>query len=257
MNVVIIEDETLIAKDLVKLLYGIDPQIKVLALLESVEAARAYFASKPAVDLIFSDIQLADGVSFDIFKDTSIDCPLIFTTAYDEYAIAAFKLNSIDYLLKPIEEQELKRAIDKFKKMKEVPRAQDLNEQFRDMLQQLKSGDKKKFKTRFTGHLGKSIVAVPEEQVAYFTKDVIIFLVTLDGKQTVTGFHSLEELEELVNPEKFFRANRQFILNILAVKHIKTHFTGKLQVILKEPLKTEIMVSRERAGEFKKWFEGS
>src|SRR4051794_28056143 len=111
MNIVIIEDETLIVKDLVKLLYSIDPNIKIAAILESVKKASAYFSSRPSVDLIFADIQLADGVSFDIFKDTSIDCPIIFTTAYDEYAIPAFKLNSIDYLLKPIEELELKRAL--------------------------------------------------------------------------------------------------------------------------------------------------
>jgi two-component system LytT family response regulator len=257
MNVVIIEDEALIAKDLMKLLFQIDSKIKVMAVLESVKTAKLYFSSHPSVDLILSDIQLSDGVSFDIFKDSSIDCPIIFTTAYNEYAISAFKLNSIDYLLKPIEEHELKSAIEKFKKNHIGPGENIFNLQFREMIQQLQEGDKKKFKTRFMGHLGKSIVAVREDQIAYFTKDEIIFLVTKDNKQIVTDYHSLEELEELIDTEKFIRANRQFIVNINAIESLKSHYSGKINISLKVPLKAEITVSREKSGEFKRWFEGN
>lgn len=255
MNVVIIEDEMLVAKDLIKLLSKVDQELKVVAVLESVEASKNYFAHKDLPDLIFSDIQLADGVSFDIFKDTTIHCPIIFTTAYDEFAVAAFKLNSIDYLLKPVDEDDLKKALVKFKKV-QGNQGKDLTLQFQQMLEQLK-GEKKKFKTRFTGHLGKAIIAVQEDLVSYFTKDALIFLVTHDNKQIVTDYQSLEELEEMLNPEKFFRANRQYIININAIDNIKTHFTGKLNVTLKEPLKAEVTVSREKAAEFKKWFEGS
>jgi DNA-binding LytR/AlgR family response regulator len=257
MNVVIIEDETLIAKDLKKQLSLIDPAMKVVAMLESVKAAKEYFITKPSVDLIFSDIQLADGVSFDLFKNGQIHCPIIFTTAYNEYAIAAFKLNSIDYLLKPIDQKELETAINKFKKIYDNPDGRDLNLQFHEMLRQLKGIDQKKFKTRFTGHLGKSLVAVQEEQIAYFTKDELIFLVTRDNKQLITDYHSLEELEEVLDPSKYIRANRQYILHLFAIDNIKSHFTGKLLVSLKNPLKDEITVSREKATEFRRWFEGN
>jgi two-component system LytT family response regulator len=256
MNVVIIEDEELIAKDFIKLLSRIDAKIKVAAVVGSVKAANAYFSSHASPDLIFSDIQLADGVSFDIFREIAPSCPIIFTTAYDQYAIQAFKLNSIDYLLKPIEEEELKRALEKFERWKSSGSLQEFSSQFSEMLKDLRGENKIKFKTRFTGHLGKSIVAIQEDQVSYFTKDAIIFLVTQDNKQVVTDYHSLEELEELVNPQKFIRANRQYILHINAIENIKTHFTGKLNITLKAPLTAEITVSREKAGEFKKWFEG-
>ncbi len=255
MKVVIIEDESLVAKDLVKLLSKIEPDFQIVKIIGSVEQAQNYFNSNPMPDLIFSDIQLSDGVSFDLFKDQKINCPIIFTTAYDQYAIAAFKLNSIDYLLKPIDEEDLQHALAKFKKLKNNLNTDLLTQQFQEMMMQLTQKENKKYKNRFTGHLGKSIVAVPEEEVAYFVKNEIIFLVTSDNKQLVTDYQSLDEMESILDPEKFIRANRQYIVSINAIDTIKTHFTGKLSLELKQVSKEEITVSREKASEFKKWLD--
>lgn len=254
MKVVIIEDEALVAKDLVHLLSVVNKDIKVLAILESVEKARKYFAGNPIPDLILSDIQLSDGVSFDIFRNSEIDCPIIFTTAYNEYALSAFRLNSIDYLLKPIDEQELRKALQKFEKIN-APHSQ-LKTQILELVEHFRTGSIGKFKSRFTGHYGKSLIALEEEEVAYFTREEIIFLVGRDNRQVVTDYHSLEDLEACLDPCKFIRANRQYILHLQAIDHVKSHFTGKLNIVLKNPMKTEISVSREKAGEFKRWFEG-
>jgi two-component system LytT family response regulator len=257
MIVVLIEDEPLVAKDLVKLITRVDKEIQIAAVIGSVEAARKYFSTNPMPELIFADIQLADGVSFEIFKEGAISCPIIFTTAYDEYAIAAFKLNSIDYLLKPIDENELINAIAKFRKLTGTTDIQTINERLLEMFRQMGNKGDKKHKSRFTGHYGKSIVAVPAEQIAYFIREEIIFLVTTDQRQIVTDYHSLEEVEELLSPEKFIRANRQYIVNIEAIDNVKAHYTGKLNIALKLPLKAEINISREKSVEFKKWFEGN
>lgn len=256
MKVVVIEDETLVAKDLVKTIGRIDTEIEVAEVLSSVKEAVEYFRSQPEPDLIFADIQLSDGVSFDIFSQVATAAPIIFTTAYDEFAVKAFKLNSIDYLLKPIDETELKKAIIKFRELKNYGSREVFQNQIASLLKDLNAPQQKKYKTRFTGNLGKSLVAVPEDKVAFFTKDVLIFLVTHDGRHITTDYHSLEELDALIDPAKFFRANRQYIISIDAIDNVKSHFTGKLNIELKAPLKADITVSREKAGEFRRWFEG-
>lgn len=257
MKVVIIEDELLVARDLANLLQRIDPHIEVVVILESVQEATNYFKKEVEADLIFSDIQLSDGVSFEIFEKRTIKKPVIFTTAYDEFAIRAFKINSIDYLLKPLDEEDVKRAIEKYKTLFQEKESSFANEYLQRLLKDLQPFNEKKYKTRFSGHLGQALVAIHESQVAYFTKDVLIFLFTLDHQQIITDYHSLEELVDLLDPDSFFRANRQYILHINAIDHIKPHYTGKLLVELKKPLKSEVIVSREKAGEFKKWFEGN
>jgi two-component system, LytTR family, response regulator len=254
MRILIIEDENLIARKLQRLVEKLEPQAEILAIIGSVEKASQYLQNNPTPDLILSDIQLSDGVSFDIFKQAPVECPIIFTTAYDEYAIRAFKLNSIDYLLKPVDEDDLKNAFAKFKKLSPDPKA--VNEQLAQLLHDLTFGkEAKKYKERFMAYYAQTIVPVPENQVAYFVKDELVYLVTTDKRKLVTDYKSLDELQELTNPARFFRANRQYIIHIDAVEGYKNHYTGKLIAKLKDPNSFELDISREKAPIFKTWME--
>ncbi|MDX5320639.1 MAG: response regulator [Bacteroidota bacterium] len=176
MKLVIIEDEHLIANELMALLQQCLPDLEAPEVIESVEAGLAWFKEHPMPDLIMSDIQLSDGVSFDIFEKMEIMAPVIFTTAYDEYALRAFKLNSIDYLLKPIRKQDLMKALEKFKRFQGAMQPDLIRQQFEHLLSDLKTG--KKYKTRFSAHQGQSMVPVQLDKVAGFVKDELIFLLT-------------------------------------------------------------------------------
>jgi Response regulator of the LytR/AlgR family len=252
MTALIIEDEPLVAKDLQKLIAETDPGIQVLATLHSVEASVAWFGQHPAPDLAFFDIQLSDGNSFDIFDRADVRCPVIFTTAYDDYAIRAFKVNSIDYLLKPVDKNDLSRALEKLK-WAVTPGQTDVREQIRDLLAQLAQPEKPKYKERFIAHQGKMNVVVSQQNVACFQKDALIYLVTSDKQQLVTDFETMDELEELLDPSLFFRANRQHFIQLNAVESYRADAYGKLQVKLKAPLQTTVDVSREKAAAFKAW----
>ncbi|HLP12507.1 MAG TPA: LytTR family DNA-binding domain-containing protein [Flavobacteriales bacterium] len=254
MNVVIIEDEPLVAREMQKSIQHIDSSIKILVTLTSVKEAIAWFGKHNAPDLIFSDIQLSDGVSFDIFETLNTDVPIVFTTAFSNYALRAFKLNSVDYLLKPVDGAELKRTLEKFKKINSYAQKLPYGEMIRQVLADYTNKDLKKFKQRFLAHQGSSIIPVDEPDVAMFSFEKIVLLHTRSGKQLVTDYESLDELENLIDPARFFRANRQNILHIDAIESMKTLYTGKLQVMLKNPV-VEISVSREKASSFKQWFE--
>lgn len=255
MKVIVIEDEPLVAKEMVNMLRHIDPSLDILAVLDSVKNALNWLNQNPAPDLIFSDIQLADGTSFDVFSQVKTTTPIVFTTAYSEYTLRAFKLNSIDYLLKPIEADELKKTIEKFKKIRGYAHLPPYDEMLKQMLQDYAQKDQKKYKQRFLAHLGSSLIPVEASEISLFSYDNVVFLHTKDNRQLVTDYHSLDELEELLDPKIFYRANRQHILYVDAVESIKLHHTGKLQVFLKKPLNTEISVSREKAKSFRQWFE--
>jgi DNA-binding LytR/AlgR family response regulator len=256
MKTVIIEDEPLVAKDLQKLLQQIDNQIDILATLGSVESAKKWFKENPEPDLLFMDIQLSDGVSFDLFNWVKIECPVIFTTAYNEYAIRAFKVNSLDYLLKPIDKQELKHALDKFRRLYEnKTELPNLQNRFLQFLQDLK-GEEKKFKERFIVHYKNALIPITTEKIAYFLKDELIYAVTTDNQRLVSQYETLEEIEEVVNPAVFFRATRQHIVHILTIESYKTNFNGKLTLKLQKPHSETIDISREKASIFKKWMEG-
>jgi DNA-binding LytR/AlgR family response regulator len=252
MKAVIIEDEALVAKDLKKSVSEIAGDFEILAILPSLASARKWFAENPEPDLLFMDIQLSDGVSFDLFKTTKINCPIIFTTAYDEYAIRAFKLNSIDYLLKPIDKHELSLAIEKFRNSRQSV-SSHFDDQISAFLKDFTSGDKKKYKERFMVHSGKSLVPILKSNISCFAKEELIFLYTLNNERYLTDFSTMDSLEELLNPEEFYRANRQYIIHADAVTHIKPHFTGKLTIALAAPKNTEIDISREKAAGFKGW----
>lgn len=255
MKVIVIEDEPLVAKEMVNMIGKIDGSIEVLAILDSVKNAVNWLENNPQPDLIFSDIQLSDGTSFDIFGQVKSTVPIVFTTAYSEYTLRAFKLNSIDYLLKPIEAEDLEKTIAKFKKTRNYSALPAYDEMLKQMLQDYAQKDQKKYKQRFLAHQGSSLIPVEVSEVSLFSYDNIVFLHTRDHRQLVTDYHSLDELEELLDPRIFYRANRQIILHIDAVESIKLHHTGKLMVYLKKPSATEISVSREKAKLFRQWFE--
>ena len=255
MTILLIEDEPLVAKNLENLVKEIEPSAVLLATIGSVNEALAWFNQYPEPNLVLSDIQLSDGVSFDIFQEIQPQCPIIFTTAYDEYAIRAFKLNSIDYLLKPIDKDELQSAFEKFKKLTNVV-SNGFKEQLNHLLYDLENRTTlPKFKTRFTAHHQRNIVAVTIERIACFYRDEVIWIQTTDNQRLITDYNSLDEIEELLNPENFFRANRQFIVNKQAIESYRTHFTGKIELKLVVSTKEEIVVSKEKAHQFRGWFE--
>jgi two-component system LytT family response regulator len=253
MKILLIEDEPLVAKNLENLVKQLEPTSTLLATIGSVKETLDWFKNNTEPDLILSDIQLSDGVSFDIFQEIQPQCPIIFTTAYDEYAIRAFKLNSIDYLLKPIDKEELRSAFEKFKKLNN---ADGFKEQLNHLLSDLENRSTlPKFKTRFTAHHQRNIVAVTVERIACFFRDEVIWIQTTDNQRLITDYNSLDEIEELLNPAIFFRANRQFIANKQAIESYRTHFTGKIELKLVVSTKDEIVVSKEKAHQFRGWFE--
>ncbi|RRB07545.1 LytR/AlgR family response regulator transcription factor [Larkinella rosea] len=259
MMILLIEDELLVAKTLARLVRQLEPEAHLEGPLESVRSAVAWFehhraSDLPDPDLILSDIQLSDGVSFDIYREINPQCPIIFTTAYDEYAIRAFKLNSIDYLLKPIEPEELKTAFDKYHRWKQGGNSTHFRDQLRDLLADM-SVPSKKYKHRFTAHYLRNIVPVNENNVAYFCRDELIYLYTMDGQKLVTDYGSLDELEELTDPAVFIRANRQCLVNQNAIAGYQSHYSGKLVVTLKKPVDSELTISKEKAAVFREWFE--
>jgi two-component system LytT family response regulator len=255
MNVIIIEDESLIAKNLQRLLREMEPELNVLAVLDSVAASVSWLNANPHPDLLFVDIQLSDGVSFDIFNRVKVDRPVIFTTAYNEYAIRAFKVNSVDYLLKPIDKELLQTALNKFKQHYQSAPVGGVTEQLKDLMQTLANPAVKKYKERFLAHYKSGIVPLPESKVACFIKETIIYLVTTDNEKLVTDYNTIDEIEEVVNPQKFFRANRQSIIHVDQVETYKKHDTGKIEVHLKCDKTLHVDISREKANDFVNWLD--
>jgi len=255
MNVIIIEDESLIAKNMQRLLKEIDADIKIIAVLDSVASAVKWLNSNTHPDLLFADIQLSDGISFDIFSQVKIDKPVIFTTAYNDYAIRAFKVNSVDYLLKPIDKEYLQAALQKFKKHYQSGLSGDVTVQIKELMKTLANPAEKKYKERFLAHYKSGIVPLAENKVAYFFKDTIIYLVTVDNEKLVTDYSTIDEIEEVVNPQKFFRSNRQSIIQIDQVETYKKHDTGKIEVHLKCDKNLHVDVSREKANDFVNWLD--
>ncbi len=250
MKILIIEDEPLVAKDLKNLVAKLEPGAEVLGPLTSVSASRTWFSSNPIPDLILSDIQLSDGVSFDIFENLNLQCPIIFTTAYDAYAIRAFKLNSIDYLLKPIDDNDLRIALAKYKN---IIKSASIDDQLKSLLGNW-GKEQRKYKERFLSVQRNSLVPVGIDEIIMFHKEELIFIHTHQNEKLISEHPTLDELESLVDPEKFFRVNRQYLIHIQAVARIKTTHKG-LSVQTKHPYNLELEISREKATAFKKWVE--
>jgi len=255
MNALIIEDEYPAAERLEKLIKKLDPHIEIAGVIDSVESAKRWFASEAAVDLIFSDIQLSDGLSFQIFEAFPAHSPIIFTTSYDEYAIKAFRVKSIDYLLKPIKLHELQRAIDKYKNFKGDFSPQVYSQKIDSLIKSLEIRNRT-HKMRFLVKNGEQLIPIHQEQIAYFyTANEMACLVGCDGRQFLID-HTLEELESMIDPLCFFRLNRQFIARVTAIQRIHSYFNGKLKIDLRPETAQEVLVSREKASAFKAWLDG-
>jgi two-component system, LytTR family, response regulator len=249
VRILIIEDEPLVAKDLEMLIRKIEPEVRIDGTLSSVDHAKRWFASNPLPDLILSDIQLSDGISFDIFENLHLNCPIIFTTAFDDYAIRAFKLNSIDYLLKPVDGQELRAALKKYKSLSSES---ILGEQLKSLMSTWGQQSNKKYKERFLTLHRNTLVPVVQNDIAFFHKEELIYVHTMENEKYISEHQTLDEIESLLNPEIFFRVNRQYIIHIQSLGRIKTTHKG-LTVQLKPPFNAEIDISREKAVAFKNW----
>lgn len=254
MKILIVEDEYSVAQNLCDLLKELEPDIQVLAILETVSDALHWLPQHPNPDLGFFDIRIADGDSFEIFEKTKVDFPVIFTTAYDEYALRAFKVNSVDYLLKPVDEKALAAALKKYKSIysdKKVLRQDDLLEVFQD----LRSASLPKYKKSFLVYIKDKILPVSVKRIAYFQlENEIVFCYTHKNEKYLLD-QSLDKIEAQLDPDAFFRANRQFIIARTAVKSAVHHFHRKLKLELSPRSQTEVFVSKNKAGLFKKWLE--
>lgn len=257
MKVFLIEDERLGLDRLTKLLYEVDPQVEVLGHAESVKSAVGWIQNNPTPDLFFMDIELADGQCFDLFKQVEVKVPIIFTTAYDEYALHAFQVNSLDYLLKPIRREELERALKKYGWLKEqFGRATTATVDIDKLVISLKQAQQPKtFRQRFLVKQGQRLFSIEVNDIAWFMAEgKLCFLRTWENQRYLLDY-SLEELAELLDPGSFFRASRNYILHIRAVRNVQPYFNSKLHVQIHpaaEP-QHEVIVSKEKAGEFKKW----
>lgn len=255
MKAVLVEDEKLIATDLKKLLGQCCPDIEIVALLHSLKTVVEWFNTNPAPDLVFMDIQLSDGTSFEIFEKTGLQCPVIFTTAYNEYAMRAFKVNSVDYLLKPIDADELKNAVEKYRKIYQLNGNATLpiKAQLEALVQQIYQ-PQNTHKERFIVHYKNTLMPVDTHQIALFVRDELVFAYTFSGERYIPDqYNTLDEIEQLLPPEQFFRANRHAIINLKAVENYRPDYTGKLHLKLRTPLYPETDISREKAPLFKKW----
>lgn len=251
MKVLIVEDEVPAVRRLQKLLVETDPAVTILASLDSVAAAVDWFSKNLPPDLVCMDIQLSDGQCFEIFEKAKVECPVIFITAYDEYAIQAFKVNSIDYLLKPIDASQLSRSLEKLRKLasKNVPQAHGFDMQA--LLQTLKE-QHPSYRSRFLATVKDKFVSIPADQIFYFTTEhKLTYFITREGKKYLID-SPLDKLEGELNPRQFFRANRQFIVSLHAIAGIHTYFNGKLKIYLRGT-DMEIVISRVKANAFKQW----
>lgn len=245
MNVIIIEDEKPAARLLSRKLEKMN--ISVSQMLHSVEESLKWFSENPQPDLIFLDIQLSDGLSFEIFEKINIKSAVIFTTAYDEYALKAFKLNSIDYLLKPIDEKELQQAISKFRERTQNKQL-DLN-----WVKNMFSSSEKTYKERFSIKIGQQLKIINTSEIeCFFSENKGTYLHTTENRNYLIDT-ILEQLEEELNPKEFFRVSRKFIVSLKAIKEIQIYSNSRLKIILNSYKDDEIIVSRERVSDFKSW----
>lgn len=250
IKLLIIEDEEPAAKRLQKMIQEIEPDVQVLENIVSVSSGIKWLQENESPDLIFSDIQLSDGLSFEIFKRVEVNCPIIFTTAYDQYAIEAFKVNSIDYLLKPIKKDDMEVAINKFKKISSGEKKNNLDLK---KIMEAFSTPNGNYKTRFIVRYGEHIKTIKIEEVAYFyTEDKINFLSTTEGRRYTIDFN-LDNLESMLDPKVFFRINRQYIISIHSIKEMFAYTKSRVLVKLNPTAKHETIVSTERSGDFKLW----
>jgi len=252
MKVLLIEDEPLAAQRLETLVKSLEPSVFILAKLDTVKRAVEWLKSNPPPDLIFMDIQLADGVSFLIFEQCEVKSPIIFTTAYDAYALRAFKVNSIDYILKPVDKDELATALQKFKTMSkgDLQTSALLSNigQAVDLLT-------RRYKSRFVIKVGEHLKTVEVGNILYFySQEKTTFCCTTDNRNLILDF-TLEQLDDLIDPSAFFRINRKYLVSSNAIQDIISYTNSRLKLVLKGSSDTDVIVARERVQEFKDWLD--
>ncbi len=251
MNVIIIEDEKPAARRLGRMLNELG--IQASAMLHSVEESLNWFQQNEHPDLIFLDIQLSDGLSFEIFEEVDVKSAIIFTTAYDEYALKAFKLNSIDYLLKPIDEDELKVAVDKFKSHQ--TKESEIQVNIDDIRRLLINPIDRKYKKRLTIKIGQHIKIIHVDEIeCFYSENKATYIYTKSNRSYLID-HSLENWQDQLDPEHFYRVNRTFIIHINAIKDIISYTNSRLKLLLHSYNELEIIVSRERVKDFKNWID--
>jgi len=251
MNVLIIEDEKLNAIRLQKILLEIDSQTEIVATLDTIADSVQWLRSNPHPNLILMDVRLADGICFEIFTKVEITAPVIFTTAYDEYALRAFKVNSIDYLLKPIDIDELRGSISKFKQQHTKKISSGTIEEVVAIIKKQNPNYRSRFLIPYRD--GYKTIMVPD--IAYFySENKITNIVTSDAKEQAISY-TMDELEEQLDPAIFFRANRQYLINIKSLESIHNYFNGKLKLMLVPATAADIHISKEKASQFKKWLD--
>jgi DNA-binding LytR/AlgR family response regulator len=251
ISALIVEDEPQAAHRLESLIGEINSEIKVLAKLDSVKQCVKWVTENPLPSLIFLDIQLGDGISFDIFDKVEISCPVIFTTAYNEYALKAFKVNSIDYLLKPIDKQELKTAIDKFKKFGPGSDGSKMMESISSAMAMLT----KKYKARFVIKVGEHLRYIETSEILFFfSLEKTTFAQTRDGRKHIVDY-TMEQLEGILDPARFFRISRKYTVASDSIQDMISFTNSRLRLVLKTSDDKDIIVARERVQEFKGWLD--
>lgn len=257
MKILIVEDEELAVKKLQKTLAGVAPDAEVVGITDSIKSTVEWINDNPAPDLILMDIELSDGQSFEIFSRVTLKSAVVFTTSYDEYALKAFKVNSIDYLLKPIQKEDLQAALQKYKQMKtlynkpETP-APDLNMEslVKELRQKLQP---KEYRKRFLVKNAQKLVSIEVDDIAYFFSDGRLnFFKTTDNKKFVVDY-TMDELEEMLDPDRYFRISRSFYISVDSVDQIHDYFGNRLLLNVRPEVDKEAIVSREKVAEFKKW----
>lgn len=257
MNILIVEDEELAVKKIRKTLMQVEPSAEVVGVTDSIESTVSWLENNARPDLILMDIELSDGQSFEIFKRTDVKSAVIFTTSYDEYALKAFKVNSIDYLLKPIQQEDLEAALEKFRAMKNLYSKQeaagnDLN--FDALVKELRQKlQPKEYRKRFLVKHAQKLVSIEVDEIAYFFSDGRLnFFKTYDNRKFVVDY-TMDELEEMLDPERYFRPSRSFYISVDSVDQIHEYFGNRLLLHLKPAVEKEALVSREKVTDFKKW----
>lgn len=257
MKILIVEDEDLAVKKIRKTLQSVDDQAVIAGVTDSIKSTVEWLEQHDAPDLILMDIELADGQSFEIFQLTDVKSPVIFTTSYDEYALKAFKVNSIDYLLKPVQKEELEAALGKYKKMQvqfgpkeAVPEEEKLDSLLKELRQRLQP---KEYRQRFLVKQGQKLVSVEIGEIAYFFSDGRLnFFKTMDNRKFVVDY-TMDELEDMIDPRHFFRISRAFYVSVNSIEKIDEYFGNRLILGLKPAIDKEALVSREKVMDFKKW----
>ncbi len=258
MKVLIIEDESATARRLQKLLLEIEPDAEVLAIHESIVQTVTWLSEHGEPDLMFMDINLSDGLSFGVFEEIEVNCPVIFTTAYDQYAIQAFKVNSIDYLLKPVNKENLAESLRKFQKLRHPSAENNITIEKLDIakLARALGIQKPDYMKRLVVRYGEVIKAIEIKDVAYFHSDEkIVFMSLKEGKTYPVDF-TLDHLEMRLDPELFFRINRKFLINYHAIGKMISYSKSRIKITLDPPCELEAISSTERSGDFKEWLAG-